>query len=40
MQDLSDAMRKHVELHFQSELSSDDHVLAHYPMAIKKKVLR
>lgn len=33
-------MRKHIELHFHSELSSDELVLAPYPMAIKKRVLR
>ena len=40
VQELHDAMRKHIELHFHSELSSDELVLAPYPMAIKKRVLR
>ncbi len=33
-------MRAHLELHFESEMSSDDKVLAIYPSAIKKRVLR
>ncbi len=33
-------MRQHLELHFESEQSSDDKVLAIYPSAIRRRVLR
>lgn len=38
--DLHDAMRKHIDLHFQSELAADELVLQPYPEAMKKRVLR
>ena len=33
-------MRQHLDLHFESEQSSDDKVLAIYPVVIRKRVLR
>ncbi len=39
-QDLTYSMRQHLELHFQSDESRDENVLAIYPSAIRRRVLR
>jgi hypothetical protein len=38
--ELLDAMIKHLKLHHESEMSSDEMVLPLYPMPIKRRVLR
>ena len=39
-EDLQDAMRNHIDLHSQVEHTADDKVLAIYPAALSRKVLR